>query len=193
MADHHPVSSETDADAVTDLKGPLFKVEVFLERIIFESRWLLMPMFLGLIVALAGFSTQFAVLVYKFILHLFEYDKNEMLVMMLTFVDKVLVGTLIIMVIIGSYENSVSKLHLPGDKKKLSWLGKMDAQTLKIKLSTSIVSISSIHLLKVFLDVGRYSAEMHVVHWTVIIHVVMVVTAILLAAMDRVGGKIKDH
>jgi uncharacterized protein (TIGR00645 family) len=179
--------------------GPLYGTELFLERIIFASRWFLMPMFLGLAVALLMFSMNFCVLIFKFGLHLFEYDKDQMLVMMLTFVDKVLVGTLIIMVIISGYENSVGKLDVRGGK--LSWLGKLDSSSLKIKLATSIVSISSIHLLKVFLDLKAYKPKimgidgaildpgtMYVVEWTVIIHFVMVLTAILLAGMDRVQG-----
>ncbi len=164
----------------------LYTFEIILERFIFESRWLLMPLFVGLIVALGGFALQFVYMIYKFMVHLFEYEKNELLLMMLTFVDKVLVGTLIVMVIIGSYENSVSKLHIPGNQKRLSWLGKLDAATLKIKLSTSIVSISSIHLLKIFLDVGRYTQKE--LAWTTGIHFVMVITAILLGAMDRIQG-----
>lgn len=187
--DHSP--AHLNAENHYGRGGPLYGTEVFLERVIFASRWVLMPMFIGLAVALMLFSMNFVFLIYKFSLHLFEYDKDQMLVMMLTFVDKVLVGTLIIMVIISGYENSVGKLDVRGGK--LSWLGKLDSSSLKVKLSTSIVSISSIHLLKVFLDLSRYvdpdfPEKMQIVHWTVIIHFIMVVTAILLAAMDRVQG-----
>jgi uncharacterized protein (TIGR00645 family) len=185
--------------------GPLYGTELMLERMIFASRWFLMPMFLGLAVALLLFSLNFCYLIYHFALEITHYDKDGMLVMMLTFVDKVLVGTLIIMVIISGYENSVGKLDVRGGK--LSWLGKLDSSSLKIKLATSIVSISSIHLLKVFLDLPRYADhiktstgeflrdgtgdmvdKMVIVEWTVIIHFIMVLTAIMLAAMDRVQG-----
>jgi uncharacterized protein (TIGR00645 family) len=185
--------------------GPLYGTEMILERMIFASRWFLMPMFLGLAVALLMFSINFVVMIYHFALEIFHYDKDGLLVMMLTFVDKVLVGTLIIMVIISGYENSVGKLDVRGGK--LSWLGKLDSSSLKIKLATSIVSISSIHLLKVFLDLKTYAKplvdaagvtlrnatgevidNMVVVEWTVIIHFIMVLTAIMLAAMDRVQG-----
>jgi uncharacterized protein (TIGR00645 family) len=144
-------------------------------------------MFLGLAVALLMFSMNFIHLIFHFGYDLFLGDgfgKDEMLVMMLTFVDKVLVGTLIIMVIISGYENSVGKLDVRGGK--LSWLGKLDSSSLKIKLATSIVSISSIHLLKVFLDVSRY--EWQDIAWTTGIHFVMVITAIMLASMDRIQG-----
>lgn len=164
-----------------------FKIELFIERLIFESRWLLIPMFLGMVIALLAFSAHFLGMVYIFTLNLFTYEKNELLVMMLTFVDKVLVGGLIIMVIISGYENSVSKLTLPYNSRRLSWLGKLDSSSLKVKLSASIVTISSIHLLKVFLDVNNHSvAELA---WTTGIHLSMVFTAIMLAFMDKIQSK----
>lgn len=164
-----------------------YKIELFIERLIFESRWLLMPMFLGMVVALLAFSAHFLGMVYHFALNLFAYEKNELLVMMLTFVDKVLVGGLVIMVIISGYENSVSKLNLPNNNRRLSWLGKLDSSSLKVKLSASIVTISSIHLLKIFLDVKNHSpAELA---WTTGIHMSMVLTAIMLAFMDRIQSK----
>lgn len=183
--DHH-TSNGTPAKTVDHGRaaGPLYGAEAFLERIVFASRWVLMPMFLGLAAALLFFSMNFVLLIYKFGLHIFEYDKNELLLMMLTFVDKVLVGTLVIMVIISGYENSVGKLDVRDGK--LSWLGKLDSSSLKIKLSTSIVSISSIHLLKIFLDVGRYSQVE--LAWTTGIHFIMVLTSIMLASMDRLQG-----
>lgn len=164
-----------------------FKTEMLLERLIFESRWLLMPMFLGMIVALLGFSLHFVYLIMDFVVNIFTYEKNEMLVIILTFVDKVLVGGLVIMVIISGYENSVSKLNIAPHKRRLSWLGKLDSTSLKVKLSASIVTISSIHLLKIFLDVKNYSFEE--LAWTTGIHFSMVITAIVLAFMDKIQGK----
>lgn len=158
-------------------------MEAFLERVIFESRWFLLPLFLGLIAALFLFSLNFAVMIYKFGVHLFEYEKNELLFNMLTFVDKTLVGGLIIMIIIGGYENSVSMLNIQDQERKLSWLGKLDQSTLKIKLSTSIVSISSVHLLKIFLEVGAHTEKELI--WTTLIHFMMVLTALILTAMDN--------
>lgn len=173
--------NEINADSV------FFKTEVIVERLIFESRWVLLPMFLGMTIALFAFSVQFLFLIIDFVQHLFSYEKNEMLVMVLTFVDKVLVGGLVIMVIISGYENSVSKLNIPPHKRRLSWLGKLDSTSLKVKLSASIVTISSIHLLKVFLDVKGHTFEE--LAWTTGIHFTMVITAIVLALMDRVQTK----
>ena len=168
-------------------EGPIERMEAFLERFIFESRWFLLPLFVGLIVALSMFSFHFTYLVYKFSINIMEFEKNELLFNMLTFVDKVLVGGLIIMVIIGGYENSVSILNIKDHDRKLAWLGKLDASTLKIKLSTSIVSISSVHLLKIFLEVGAHTEKELI--WTTLIHFMMVLTALVLTFMDKLSAE----
>lgn len=166
--------------------GFIDRLEYVLERFIFESRWFLLPIFIGLSAALAMFSMHFVYLVYKFSINIFSYEKNELLFNMLTFVDKALVGGLVIMVIIGGYENSVSMLRIKDQDRKLSWLGKLDASTLKIKLSTSIVSISSVHLLKIFLEVGAHTEKELV--WTSLIHFLMVLTALILTFMDSLSS-----
>ena len=164
----------------------LYQIETMLERFIFESRWFLLPLFLGLIIALLMFSLHFMYLVFEFSWNIFNYEKNELLLMILTFVDKVLVGGLVIMVIIGGYENSVSRLNISDRQRKLSWLGKLDASSLKIKLSTAIVSISSVHLLKMFLETTKYTNTE--LAWTTGIHAVMVITALALMFGERIGG-----
>lgn len=183
--------SGNDADVYTRGNSFIDKMEGFLERVVFESRWLLLPLFLGMIFALLLFSVNFVVLIYKFTLNIFSYEKNELLFNMLTFVDKTLVGGLIIMIIIGGYENSVSMLKIQDQDRKLSWLAKLDASTLKIKLSTSIVSISSVHLLKIFLEVGAHTEKELI--WTTLIHFMMVLTALILVFMDSIQASYNDH
>ncbi len=163
--------------------NPINKFEESIERIIYNSRWLLVPVFLSLVIALAGFSFHFIAVVFNFTIDLFSYQKNELLLILLTLVDKVLVAGLIVMVLIGGYENFVGKLNVSPSKNRLSWLGKVGSSSLKVKLSTSIVSISSIHLLKIFLDVEAYSNQE--LAWTTGIHFVMVLTAILLVLIDK--------
>lgn len=160
------------------------KFENIIETIIYNSRWLLVPVFLSLVIALAAFAIHFMVMVFNFSFDLFSYEKNDLLLMLLTFVDKVLVAGLIVMVLIGGYENFVGKMNIEPSKNRLSWLGKVGSSSLKVKLSTSIVSISSIHLLKIFLDVGSYSNQE--LAWTTGIHFVMVITALLLVFMDKI-------
>lgn len=178
-------SEENGAEKILNTMERVF------ERIIFESRWFLIPLFGGLVVALSMFSLHFMYLVYKFSINIFSYEKNELLFNMLTFVDKVLVGGLVIMVIIGGYENSVSMLQIKDQEKKLSWVGKLGASTLKIKLATAIVSISSVHLLKIFLEVGAHTEKELI--WTTTIHFLMVITALMLTFMDSLAHKNKDH
>jgi uncharacterized protein (TIGR00645 family) len=91
------------------------------------------------------------------------------------------------MVVIAGYENVISKLDVDADKHGISWLGKLDAGSLKVKVATSIVAISSIHLLQVFMDIEQYSAEK--IMWLVIIHLTFVVSSVLLAVMDRLAIK----
>lgn len=167
-----------DAEAVK-----ISRLENIVEAIIYNSRWLLVPVFLSLVMALAAFSVHFMMMVFNFSFDLFSYEKNDLLLMLLTFVDKVLVAGLIVMVLIGGYENFVGKMSIEPSKNRLSWLGKVGSSSLKVKLSTSIVSISSIHLLKIFLDVGSYSNQE--LAWTTGIHFVMVMTALLLVLMDK--------
>lgn len=160
------------------------KTEQLVESLIYNSRWVLVPVFLALAVSLVGFAVHFVYVVGVFTFELFSYQKNDLLLMLLTLVDKVLVAGLIVMVLIGGYENFVGKISVSPKRNKLSWLGKVGSGSLKVKLSTSIVSISSIHLLKIFLDVNAHTtAELA---WTTGIHVVMVITAILLVVMDKI-------
>lgn len=189
--DHTADKNNGAAEVYTRGDAFIDKMEGFLERVIFESRWLLLPLFLGMIFALFLFSFNFVIMIYKFTINIFAYEKNELLFNMLTFVDKTLVGGLIIMIIIGGYENSVSMLKIQDQDRKLSWLGKLDASTLKIKLSTSIVSISSVHLLKIFLEVGAHTEKELI--WTTLIHFMMVLTALILVFMDSIQAAYSDH
>jgi uncharacterized protein (TIGR00645 family) len=106
---------------------------------------------------------------------------------MLGLIDAALVASLLVMVMISSYENYVSRLDTAA--VELSWLGKLDAGSLKIKVASSIVAISSIHLLQIFLNINKYS-DMHVM-WATILHLTFVVSALLLAIVDRVSSLTK--
>ena len=112
------------------------------------------------------------------------------LVQILELVDKIMMANLVIMVLIGGYVNSVSRMSVGDTAKRIRWLGKLDTGTLKIKLSTSIVTISGVHLLKIFMTLDQYTNEK--LFWYVTIHVVFVVSAILLAYLDRVTRS-TDH
>jgi uncharacterized protein (TIGR00645 family) len=159
-----------------------------IESTIMAARWLLVIFYLGLGAALILYAVSF---VYKFIKiagSVFELEEGEMILAMLGLIDAALVASLLVMVMISSYENYVSRLE--NANAELSWLGKLDSGSLKIKVASSIVAISSIHLLQVFLNANQY-ADMKIVMY-MLLHMTFVVSALLLAYVDRISFKTKD-
>jgi uncharacterized protein (TIGR00645 family) len=159
-------------------------VERVMENTLFAMRWLLAPLYFGLGVLLMLFSVQF----FKELWHLFQQVGSlaevDLVLASLAMVDIALVASLIVMVMLSGYENFVSKLDVGDATKSLAWLGKLDAGSLKIKVAASIVAISSIHLLKAFMNVTVVSNDK--LMWLVIMHLTFVVSALLLAVMDRI-------
>ena len=134
-------------------------MEKTIEKMLFASRWILAPVYLGLSLALVALAITFFVEVYNVFVHVFsnvlahsERAEADLVLSLLAMVDLVLVGSLIVMVMFSGYENFVSKLDIEADAEKLGWLGKLDANSLKLKVALSIVAISSIHLLRAFMD-----------------------------------------
>jgi len=162
-----------------------------LEWLIFQTRWLLVPFYLGLAVALFIYLIKFTKLLVLLALNVLTLPGEEVLLTTLQLVDSVLVASLLVMVIISGYENFVSKLDIDTSRHGIGWLGKLDAGSLKVKVATSIVAISSIHLLQGFLNVA--SVDNQKLMWLVVIHMTFVVSALLLAYLDKLsahkGGK----
>lgn len=158
-------------------------LERFIERLIFASRWLQAPLYVGLILVMALLAAKF----FQELLHLtailWTLNESRLVLAVLGLVDMVMVANLIVMVVISGYENFVSRLELDGVKDRLSWFGKLDAGSLKIKLASSIVAISSIHLLKAFLDVNEIPTDKLIL--LVVIHLTFIVSALMLAYLDR--------
>lgn len=159
-------------------------MERFVERLLFASRWLLAPLYLGLALLLAAFAIQFA----RELVHIFEsalsIAETDLVLAALSLIDLTLVASLIVMVMLSGYENFVSKLDIDEAEHSLAWLGKLDAGSLKIKVAASIVAISSIHLLKAFMN--SHMIDNDKLMWLVITHLTFVVSALLLAVMDRI-------
>lgn len=158
-------------------------LERALERFLFGGRWLLVPLYVGLTLVLVLFSIKF----FQELLHLLPslsgMLETDLILAALTLADLVLVGNLLVMVVLAGYENFVSRIdHAKGE---LSWLGKVDAGTLKIKVAASIVAISSIHLLKAFVKVETIANDKLL--WLVVIHLTFVVSALLLAVVDKIA------
>ncbi|HWT96103.1 MAG TPA: TIGR00645 family protein [Terriglobales bacterium] len=158
-----------------------------LEQVIFATRWLLLPFLVGLGIAMIAYLLSFASEVLHLVLEIFTISKSDALMSMLKLVDSVLVASLVIMVIIAGYESMISKLDVDAERHGISWLGKLDAGSLKVKVATSIVAISSIHLLQAFMEVDQTSSEK--LMWLVIIHLTFVVSSLLLAVLDRLIAK----
>jgi len=175
------------------------KSEEFFEKILFASRWILAPLFLGLSLALIALGFKF----FQEALHVFTIlpgmDESNLVLTVLAMIDIVLVGSLIIMVMFSGYENFVSTIDAKGSDS-LNWLGKLDAGTLKLKVAASIVAISSIHLLRIFMQVsgkdqnGNDLYTSSQIMWYVILHLTFVVSAVLLGVLDRMAfARHRDH
>ena len=160
-------------------------IERLLERTLFACRWLLAPLYLGLSLALIALAIKFFQESFHALSHLFSLSEADLVLVILALVDMTLVGSLVIMVMFSGYENFVSRIDVEEGTDKLDWLGKLDAGTLKLKVAASIVAISSIHLLRVYMEVPKID-PVHI-KWYTILHMTFVVSAVLLALLDRIA------
>jgi uncharacterized protein (TIGR00645 family) len=162
-------------------------LEFATERAMYNSRWLLAPVYVGMSVALLCIALKFFQELWHVLPHIFEIADSNLVLSLLSLIDLALVGSLTVMVMFSGYENFVSHLDLDDDTEKLGWLGTQDYGTLKMKLATSIVAISSIHLLKVFMNIEQTANDKLV--WYVIIHMTFVFSALLMGYL----GKLEHH
>lgn len=158
--------------------------EHILEKVLFASRWLLAPFYLGLAISLFVLLIKFAFELSHIALHAFDSTESEVILGILALVDLALTGSLVVIVIFSGYENFVSKIDHSGHKDWPEWMGTIDFTGLKLKLLSSIVAISAIQLLKQFMSVQNVSDRD--LFWLVVIHVVFVVSSVLLALSDRI-------
>jgi len=166
-------------------------IETLLERTILLSRWLLVPIYLALIAVLILFTVK----AFQEVVHLFAIittaSEVDLVLSVLALVDMALVANLLVMVILSSYETFVSSIEVGEGQEKPSWLGRIDAATIKVKLAVAIVAISSIHLLKAFMtavgvqeDVSLWNNQLF---WLAVIHLIFVVSALGMAVIDRIA------
>jgi len=158
-------------------------MERFIERTMYASRWLLAPIYVGLSLGLLALALKFFQEVFHVIPNVFSLGEADLILVLLSMIDMALVGGLLVMVMLSGYENFVSQLDVDEGQEKLSWLGKMDASSLKMKVAASIVAISSIHLLRMFMDARNIEPEY--LKWYVIIHMTFVVSAFAMGYLDR--------
>ncbi|MFZ4841686.1 TIGR00645 family protein [Mycetocola saprophilus] len=164
--------------------------------LIFASRWIQAPLYLGLIIAQVVYVYVFGVELWHLVEHVVtdaaHIDSNLIMLSVLGLIDVVMVANLLIMVIIGGYEIFVSRMRLDGHPDEPDWLAHVNANMLKLKLAVAIISISSIHLLKTFIEIGKLSTDgkglgdtESAILWQVLIHLAFIVSAIALAFIDK--------
>jgi uncharacterized protein (TIGR00645 family) len=158
-------------------------IERAIEKLLFASRWILAPVYLGMSIALMALGIKFFQEAYHVVTHVLIMDEADLVLTLLAMIDLALVGSLIVMVMFSGYENFVSRIDIEGDGDKLGWLGKLDAGTLKLKVAASIVAISSIHLLTKFVEAETTPNDK--LMWYVIIHMTFVLSAVLMGILDR--------
>ncbi|KQT37719.1 MULTISPECIES: TIGR00645 family protein [unclassified Methylophilus] len=165
-------------------------LEKILEGWIFQSRWLMAPMYLGLVGGLFILLVKFGQEFFHIVSHLASFSEQETVLSLLALVDITLVGNLLIMVIFSGYENFVSRIDTANSEDRPEWMGKVDYSGLKIKLIGSIVAISAIDLLKAFVhqSSGTASFTTEQMAWLVGIHLTFIITGVLFAWMDKIAG-----
>jgi uncharacterized protein (TIGR00645 family) len=161
------------------------RIELFLEALIFNSRWLLAPFYLCLVGSIVLLLIKFLGAFAEAVHGVFVMTESELILSILTLVDLSLVANLLLIIIFSGYENFVSKIDTANHKDRPEWMGKVDFSGLKIKLIASIVAISAIELLKAFVNIDSHSQSE--LAWKVGIHMVLIVSGVLFAVMDRIA------
>lgn len=161
-------------------------MEKFAESMLYASRWILAPIYMGLSLALVLLALKFFQELAHYFPLVFGASEADLVLVVLSLIDMALVGGLLVMVMFSGYENFVSRIDIDSGAEKLAWLGKLDAGSLKQKVAASIVAISSIHLLRFFLNVEKIDDNSKIM-WYVLIHRTFVVSAIGMAWVDRMN------
>ncbi|HEU5276760.1 MAG TPA: TIGR00645 family protein [Xanthobacteraceae bacterium] len=162
-------------------------VERWLESLLFAGRWFMAPIYVGLLLILAVITVKFVEELVLTLPSVLSMEERDLVLLVLGLIDLALLGSLTLMVAFAGYENFVSKMHsVAGHEDRPDWMGHVDFSGLKLKLISSIVAISAIHLLRTFLNVSALPKED--VGWQLAIHLGFVVSGLLLALMDRFGA-----
>ncbi|NJD39555.1 MAG: TIGR00645 family protein [Geobacter sp.] len=166
-------------------------VETHLERMIFASRWLLVPFYIGLILALALLLVKFVKEFFNFVPLVFTGEGGDIIIGVLTLVDVVMVANLLIIIVFAGYQNFVSRFDADQHEDWPAWMGHVGFAELKMKLIGSIVAISGIELLKAFMHVENLTNDQ--MAWKVGIHITFVASGVLFAVMDRISAGKGGH
>jgi uncharacterized protein (TIGR00645 family) len=169
-----------------------------LPQLIFGSRWLQLPLYIGLIVAQGVYVVLFVKELWHLVLHATSFSEQQIMLVVLGLIDVVMISNLLVMVIVGGYETFVSRLDLEGHPDSPEWLSHVNASVLKIKLAMAIIGISSIHLLRTFIEAGNIGTPRATfteagIMWQTLIHLTFIVSAIGIAYVDRLGTQAPEH
>jgi uncharacterized protein (TIGR00645 family) len=167
----------------------LKNIEHILEKVMFASRWLMAPFYLGLIICLIVLLITFCSELIHFFTGGMTFEETEIILFALTLIDLSFTGNLLLIVIFSGYENFVSKIDVANHEDKPSWMGTVDFSGLKLKLISSIVAISGIHLLKLFFNLNNYTKEQ--ITLFIAVHLTFVFSGVILAYMDYIVEKTK--
>ncbi|MDP3837812.1 MAG: TIGR00645 family protein [Methylococcales bacterium] len=159
------------------------KIEHALEKLMYGSRWILAPIYAGLSLALLAIFLKFFQELFHFLPYMLDNDESDLVLRLLSLIDLTLVASLIVIVMFSGYENFVSRLDIGDATEKLEWLGTHDYGSLKMKVASSIVAISSIHLLKVFMNINVTPNDK--LMWYILIHLTFVISALLMGYLDK--------
>jgi uncharacterized protein (TIGR00645 family) len=158
-------------------------MERFIERVLVAGRWLMAPLYLGLALLLFLFIVQFFTELVHLVAALAAHEDLHLTLAALRLLDLVLVAGLVVMVMISGFENYIAKIDLGDQREGLEWLTHLDAGSIKVKIMGSIAVISAIYLLELFFNIGQVANDKLL--WLVVLHLTFVVTAVLLALLDR--------
>lgn len=183
-SDRQPAAAAADYKANASLK----RAETILEKVLFNSRWLMAPFYLGLVVSLVVLLYKFALLLIEFILHAPAAKESDVILGVLSLIDVSLTGNLILIVVFSGYENFVSRIDPGGHPDWPEWMTKVDFAGLKQKLLASIVAISAIQVLKAFMNIDA-TFDAQKLGWLAGVHLVFVVSTLLIVWSDRLA----DH
>jgi uncharacterized protein (TIGR00645 family) len=179
----------SEQPALSQPQRPVAKrVQRSFEYVLFNSRWLMAPFYVGLVVALAVMFLKFLRMLWEFILHAPGSKSTETILDVLALIDVTLVCNLILIVVFSGYENFVSRIDTSGNPNWPIWITKIDFAGLKQKLLASIVAISAIHVLEAFLNIDA-AFDATRMTWLVAVHLVFVISAVLLALSDRLTAE----
>jgi uncharacterized protein (TIGR00645 family) len=171
------------------------KPELVLEWVLFASRWIQAPLYVGMILILGGILIVFLRELATQLMHIWGMDGEQVILLALSAIDLSLTANLLLIVIFAGYENFVSKIHVGEYEDRPAWMGTVDFSGLKLRLIASIVAISAIALLRVFLPLGDVGARVDdtQLRWMVVIYLTFLVSGVVLAVMDWVSSRVASH